>query len=424
MINAKTRRYPLAILLIVIGISVSPAQEAWRPFSDISIWNLPIGDNPLIDSNSDLYLKQINADYRQQTRAVDQCYVSTSREAWGVAFYFIDQLTPYPSMLFLKSHTHWGQPLSAPFPAWAIADPSEDAHLCIVDRRNHLEWDFWNVKGSYPSVSCGSSALVNTLGDGIIAGFHGCREAGFPLSAGLIRPEELVAGKINHALVYGFDCRNGYDQFVYPAITGCDSNNGPDGAHVLPIGSRLQLKPQTDISSLTPAARVVAQALKTYGMFLGDEGDSHSFSIFIQSVGNDGSRLIRYQDLWKNIWTEADRVTLLRLKTSDFRVIELPALGGGRPPLIEFTSPTDTVTTDKNVNFTITLRAGASPVKQVVFYLDDASYRQANFTDTSAPFIYRVPAQRLSPGNHTMYALAVDQKGAKGWTQKKFYVTR
>lgn len=415
---------PAAVLFLMI--MESPAQEVWRPFADASIWNMPIGENPLIDPDSDRYLAQINADYRQQTQARDQCFVSTSRESWGVAFYFIDQLSPYPATLIVNAHTNWGQPLSAPFPSGAVADPSEDAHLCIVDRNANLEWDFWNVKGRYPALSCGSSALVNTLGDGIVVGSHGCREAGFPLSAGLIRPEELVAGKISHALVYGFDCRNGYDQFVYPAITGCDDKNGPNGSQVLPIGARLQLKPQTDISRLTPSARIIAQALKTYGMFLGDEGDSHSFSIFIQSAGhiNNTGQLLHYHDLWKNIWTEADRVTLLQLRAGDFRVVQLPTIGGGRPPLIEFSSPAVTITTDKNINFEINVRAGAAPIKQVVFYLDDASYRQAHFTDTAAPFIWRVAAGRLSPGRHTVYAVAIDQKGATGWTQKACFMAR
>jgi hypothetical protein len=417
--------YSLGLLLLsLLSVTALQAQTVWRPFNSDSPWNVTIGDNPLVDKSSDVYVGQINTLYRKITGKTDECFISTTRSNWGIALFFIDNIQPYPKHLFVSCHTDWGFPAAAPLPAWAIPDQSEDAHLCIIDRKEGLEWDFWNVKGRYPQFTCGSSVLVNTFGAGAITSGHGCRESGFPLSAGLIRPEELAAGEIRHALVFGFDGRNGWDQFVYPAITGCDEAFGPAGSLIIPMGSRLQLKPDRDISRLTPAARVVARALQSYGMLLGDEGDGRSMSIYMQTIGevNGDKTADTWNTLWNGLWTENDRQSLAQLRTSDFRVIELPVVGAGRPPHIVFVSPADTVSTDKSIIFELAQTAGANPITETRFYLDQPQRTQPSATDVTSPFIWRQQARQLASGRHTIYAVAIDQRGSKSWTSKTFYV--
>ncbi len=423
--NSRYVRFLLCALVAALpGVTAAQAQLIWRPFNAESPWNTVIGEQPLIDRNSTVYIGQINSLYRTMTGKADECFVSTTRHNWGIALFFIDGIKPYPKHLFVSCHTDWGFPAAAPLPAWAVPDPSEDAHLCIVDRREGLEWDFWNIKGRWPQYSCGSSVLVNTFGAGAITSGHGCRESGFPLSAGLIRPEELAAGEIRHALVFGFDGRNGWDQFVYPAITGCDDAFGPAGQSTIPMGSRLQLKPDKELTRLTPAARIIARALQTYGMYLGDEGDGRSLSIYMQTVGevNGDKAADTGQTLWAGLWNENDRQSLALLKASDFRVVELPVIGAGRPAQITFVSPADTVSTDKSVVFEVAQTGGDHSIKEMRFYLDQPQRAQPSATDVNAPFLWRQQAQQLTAGRHTVYVVAVDQKGNKSWASKTFYV--
>ena len=44
-----------------------------------------------------------------------------------------------------------------------------------------------------------------------------------------------------------------------------------------PMGSRFRLKAGVDISGLNPQSRVVAQAMKDYGMILADNGSNYFF---------------------------------------------------------------------------------------------------------------------------------------------------
>jgi hypothetical protein len=315
---------------IINSITGSPG-SVWRPFSDDSPWNKPIGDNPAVDPNSDTFIAHIN-DW-----AGGVCPLATVWYDWGIPVYYIQDDDPYPVVIDIPAHSDWGHDLSAPVPSYAEPDPSADAHICIVDRNSGEEWDYWQIKGTYPNFTSGHGRKipggVTEMGVLQPGTAPGCREAGVPLMAGLVRPEEIAARLIRHALVFGNDGRNGYDQFVYPAASGCDHANGPDGDHVLPMGSRLQLKPETDISGLTPAAQVVAQALKDYGMILVDENDGASMGLYFQTLGdqdNDGV-VEAWDDLWAGIWAQADRVSLANLSASDFRVLELPPIGG-QPP--------------------------------------------------------------------------------------------
>jgi hypothetical protein len=120
-------------------------------------------------------------------------------------------------------------------------------------------------------------------------------------------------------LEFAFDARDGPDQFVYPASVGADYNNS-GASTVLPMGARLQLKPGVDISSFPRGARIVAQALKDYGMYLGDENDSRSLGLEFQTNGS-----------WEGLFGWEDRRVLYTLTASDFRVIELPPIGGAQP---------------------------------------------------------------------------------------------
>lgn len=312
-------------------LTPTPGTQTWRPFSDDSPWNTPIGENPAIDPNSDTYIQHIN-DWAGGT-----CPLAAVWRWWGVALYFIEDDNPYPETILVPAHSGWGHDLESPVPSYAAPDPSSDAHLSIIDRLTGEEWDFWQIRGTYPNLTAGHGREIpgGVTGTGVLQPdtATACREASVPLMAGLIRPEEIAAGLIPHVLVFSNDGRNGQDQFVYPAASGCDHGNGPDGDHVLPMGGHLQLKMETDTSGLTPAAQVVAQALKNYGMILVEENDGASMGLYFQTLGdqdNDGV-VETWDDLWAGIWTQADRMSLVNLSASDFRVIELPPIGG-QPP--------------------------------------------------------------------------------------------
>jgi hypothetical protein len=93
---------------------------------------------------------------------------------------------------------------------------------------------------------------------------------GFPIAPMLFTADEVAAGEIKHAIRFIMpNDRIRSDVYVHPAVHAA----GSGATDVLPYGARLRLKASTDLSKLKPWAKVVAQAMKKYGMFLSDGGN-------------------------------------------------------------------------------------------------------------------------------------------------------
>jgi hypothetical protein len=93
--------------------------------------------------------------------------------------------------------------------------------------------------------------------------------AGLPIMPGLAKLAEVQSGVIRHALRITVPTTQ--KAYIHPATHWASSNTNPDQP---PMGLRLRLKASYDISALKGQARVVAQALKTYGALVADNAGS------------------------------------------------------------------------------------------------------------------------------------------------------
>ncbi|QEC47331.1 hypothetical protein FSW04_06845 [Baekduia soli] len=166
----------------------------------------------------------------------------------------------------------WGYGADLAQPAVHIPDGAKptlgsDHHLVVLD--GDREMDMWVAEqqgdGSWLA---GARAATSASGSGIAGPVSG-NAAGFALAAGVIRPEEIKAGRIDHALVFTSPyVRN---TFVAPAVHGDGRQSDPDA---MPMGTHIQLDPAADISRLPRPQQIMAQALKDYGAYLVDSSGS------------------------------------------------------------------------------------------------------------------------------------------------------
>ncbi len=98
-------------------------------------------------------------------------------------------------------------------------------------------------------------------------GWTSADAAGLPILPGLVRYEEIAAGAIHHAL--RFTAQRTPETYVWPARHEAGSTTNPD---VPPLGQRFRLKAEVDIAGFSPTNQIILKALKTYGMFLADNG--------------------------------------------------------------------------------------------------------------------------------------------------------
>jgi hypothetical protein len=98
-------------------------------------------------------------------------------------------------------------------------------------------------------------------------GWTSADAAGLPMLPGLARRDEADSGVIRHALRVTVPVTQ--RAYIHPATHWASSNTDPDEP---PMGLRLRLKAGYDISRLRGQARAIAQALKTYGALVADNG--------------------------------------------------------------------------------------------------------------------------------------------------------
>ncbi len=147
---------------------------------------------------------------------------------------------------------------------------SGDRHVIVVDRDTCTDYELF---AAYPHDhglrwSAGSGAIFNLRSNHLRpAGWTSADAAGLPILPGLARYSDVAAGQIDHALRFTAPCTAA--RYVYPARHEASTCGGPN---LPPMGLRVRLKASVNISGLPYQARVVAQALRRYGMILADNG--------------------------------------------------------------------------------------------------------------------------------------------------------
>jgi hypothetical protein len=191
--------------------------------------------------------------------------------------------------------------------------------MAVLNRANGCVYEFYQARkladGRWAATWANSKNERKGLAT--YSGGDSARASGFSAIAGLVRPDELRAGAIRHALTFAYrNTRTGGP--VPPATSGTGRSNDPDA---LPLGARLQLDPDFKVAQLPMRwQRVVARALQRYGMYLVDTGGDAG--LWAQSPLS--YRRNPYP------WPAADFVFLPPSVTRSLRVLKLPAQY--RPP--------------------------------------------------------------------------------------------
>jgi len=144
-----------------------------------------------------------------------------------------------------------------------------DRHALIVDRDSCKLYELYALHRQGSRWSAGSGAIWNLRSNALRpAGWTSADAAGLPILPGLARWDgDASTGAIDHAL--RFTASRTRRAYVYPARHYASSDTDPS---LPPMGLRVRLKASVDISKLPPQARVVATAMKRYGMILADNG--------------------------------------------------------------------------------------------------------------------------------------------------------
>ena len=191
-----------------------------------------------------------------------------------------------------------------------------DCHLLVVDRAAGKLYETYQADQLGPTRLASTCTVVWDLSRTYPADLRGqqCTSAdaaGLPIAPLLFSADEVAAGSIDHAIRFILpNPRIRAGVYVAPATHA----GAPSGAaDALPYGSRLRLKASFAVSSLSPAAQVVARALQKYGMILADGGN-------IALTARDDRFTARK---WSDVGLDSH--SLFAVTAADFEVVETTA---------------------------------------------------------------------------------------------------
>ncbi len=184
-------------------------------------------------------------------------------------------------------------------PAGVQAGGGFDSPLVILDPHHpdfgrQTELRLWQASVGSGSLSASGAGLFHYNNDGAILNPDGTPShsipfegsgtgSGLSILAGLIRPDEVRLGRINHALRFTYSASDFSNRYRAPAIKS-DQPNGTstrNPATAMDMGMRLQLDPavncaartvpgRADSSLETRYLRTLCRALQDYGMIVVD----------------------------------------------------------------------------------------------------------------------------------------------------------
>jgi hypothetical protein len=279
--------------------------SAARWYSVDSPFNRPIAGDAAVDAASATMVRGL-------VDAATYTGFPVNVRRWTVPVYYADSSTPRRDVALTESWSPYERLTGVPIPAGAAPDPSNDGSMVVLDKDSGCEYDFYaasrNTDGSW---SAGWANTTFVTWDGIDPGGTSARGSGFWLGAGLIRPEELAAGSIDHALVMSYR----YTKAGGPVAPATHSDGRSTSTQAIPTGARLQLDPGLDLDSLglAPWQRTIARALQTYGAFVADT--STGIALYAQNPQSYGANPYP--------WGEGDYALLPSSLVAKLRVLQL-----------------------------------------------------------------------------------------------------
>jgi hypothetical protein len=229
-------------------------------FPTDNAFNRDISQAP-VDPRSDAYVRSIGLD--------GHLHPDFAGTTYGIPFRIVPKAQ---KKLPIRFTTYGAESDKGPYPipARAPIEGGSDRHVVVLQQGTCRVYELYGARRSGRGWAADSGATWDLRSNRLRHdGWTSADAAGLPILPGLARAGEVAAGRrrITHAL--RVTVRRTQNAHVSPARHHASSDSDPD---LPPMGLRLRLKATYDLSPFTGQARVILQALKTYGLIVADNG--------------------------------------------------------------------------------------------------------------------------------------------------------
>jgi len=257
---------------------MTPGQTAslngFVPFTSGSLWNTDISSAP-VDPNSNSIISNwvgavnLHPDWgNDPTYGIPYVVVNGSQSLVNVNLVaYPDESDPGP------------MPVPSNAPIEGGSSSTGDRHVLVLNNANCFLYELYNASpNSDGSWNADSTAVWDLLGNEQRPyKWTSADAAGLPIFPGLVRYDEVAAGKISHA--FRFTVPSTRAAFTPPASHSAATSSDPAAP---PMGMRLRLKSSYDTSGFDAQMQVILTAMKTYGLILADNGSA----LFVTGVSD------------------------------------------------------------------------------------------------------------------------------------------
>jgi hypothetical protein len=267
---------PLAVVLCSLAVVLTASPAVGMPprslapvpgssctlFPSDSIWNTRVDALP-VDPRSDAWLASMDA-------SGSNLHPDFGPSGYGMPFDVVSNRHPTVRVRF--AYADESDRVRYPVDARTPVEGGSDRHVLIVNRSTCVLYELFAFDWNHGRPRAGSGAAWD-LGSNALRpdGWTSADAAGLPILPGLVRYDEVLDGRIAHAI--RFTAERTRDRHLWPARHDAGSND----ASSPPMGARFRLRATFDLSGFSPKARVILRAMKRYGLILADNGSDWYF---------------------------------------------------------------------------------------------------------------------------------------------------
>jgi hypothetical protein len=314
-IAAETKRPPMPKITAPVMFGTPEADrilEALQVFPPDNPWNQDVSRLPVARDSARL-IASIGAD-KSLGYNLDMGFILVPPDQKRVAVKLHDSSESDPGPYPVPDNApieNW--PLAVNEDKGALTRPGQtledmqrsgtgDRHVIVVDPVNAKLYEFWQGRKTDAGWEAWNEATFD-LKTGALRPerWTSSDAAGLPIFPAVVRYDECERGKVEHAM--RFTIRHTRRGYVHPATHWASRSFDTSYPR---MGERFRLRASFDTSGFPKHARAILEGLKTYGMFVADNG-----SEWLMSISPDR----RLEGL----------ETLARVKGSDFEVVDTGA---------------------------------------------------------------------------------------------------
>lgn len=261
-------------------------------------WNTRVDGLPA-DARSDEYIRNSGADRNLSTSFRD-------RRGWGIPINVVRRTQK--AVRIPRTHD-WIAAGRYPIPRAPRVQRPSDSHMLILQQGTCRLFELYGAHRVGGEWRAKQATIWDTRKNQVLPGnVVSAVAAGTPMAAGLLNVADARRSEIKHALNFTLpEIQRGW---VYPAS---HTDGRIEDAGYLPMGARIRLKASVRTDHLPRQARIIATAMKRYGLILTDTSgtpDGRDYDGF-EIQGSDSRH-----------WNERARRALYGFHLRDFEVVK------------------------------------------------------------------------------------------------------